>query len=190
MGVKGRIVVQVEPDRIGVVIGKGGSTRKMIEERLNVKLWIDSNTGEVFIIPRQETTASELLKARDVVRALAAGFDPDTAILLAEDAYTLDVIDLKEVARSREDLVRIKGRIIGEEGKARRMIEEMSGARLVIGDRHVAIVGDYEQVRVAREAVEMLIRGRQHRTVYDFLRRMRRELERRRLDLWERMGGF
>ena len=57
----------------------------------------------------------------------------------------------------------------------RRMIEEMSGARLAIGDRHVAIVGDYEQVRVAREAVEMLIRGRQHRTVYDFLRRMRRE---------------
>ncbi|MCX8171787.1 MAG: hypothetical protein N3E47_07525, partial [Candidatus Bathyarchaeota archaeon] len=51
----------------------------------------------------------------------------------------------------------------------------------------VAIIGDVEQVNVAREAINMLINGSQHATVYRFLQRKRQELKRRRLELWE--GG-
>lgn len=187
MGIKGRLVVPVPQERIGVIIGKGGATRKQIEKLCNVKLWVDSANNEVIIMPRDEkTTISDMMKARDVLRAIALGFSPEAALSLADEMVILECIDLGEVARNKADLKRIKGRIIGEEGKAKKMIEEMSGAKLVIGEKHVGIIGDYEQVRIAREAVEMLIRGRQHKTVYDFLRRQRHELKRRRLELWEK----
>ncbi|RLG04984.1 MAG: RNA-processing protein [Thaumarchaeota archaeon] len=187
MGVKGKLVVPVPKERLGVVIGKSGTTRRKIEDLCNVKLWVDSVNNEVVIMPRNErTTIADMMKAKSILQAIALGFNPEIALSLLDDMVILEYIDLGEVARNKADLKRIKGRIIGEEGKAKRMIEEMSGAKLVIGEKHVGIIGDYEQVRIAREAVEMLISGRQHKTVYDFLRRQRHELKRRRLELWEK----
>jgi ribosomal RNA assembly protein len=43
-----------------------------------------------------------------------------------------------------------------------------------------------EQVQVAREAIEMLIKGNMHGTVYRFLHRKRRELKKKMLELWEK----
>ncbi|RLE66679.1 MAG: RNA-processing protein [Thermoprotei archaeon] len=187
MGVKGRLIVPVPKERLGVIIGKSGATRRKIEDLCNVKLWIDSANNEVVIMPRNEkTTIADMMKAKNILQAIALGFNSKTAFSLLDEMVILEYIDLGEVARNKADLKRIKGRIIGEEGKARRMIEELSGAKLVIGEKHVGIIGDYEQVRIAREAVEMLISGRQHKTVYDFLRRQRHELKRRRLELWEK----
>jgi len=191
MGVKGRLVIPIPPERIGVIIGKGGATRRKIEEIFNVKLWVDSANNEVIIMPRNEkTTVSNMIRAREVLKAISLGFNPDMALMLTDETYMFECIDLSETARNKSDLKRIKGRIIGESGKAKKMIEELSGAKLVIGEKHIAIIGDYEEVRIAREAIEMLIRGRQHKTVYNYLRRQRHELKRRRMELWEKFSLY
>ncbi len=182
---RGELRVPVEPERLGALIGAKGEVKRRIEEALNVRVRVDSANSEVRISPREGATVVNVLRARDVVRAISYGFSPERALRLLDESQVLDVIDLKEVCRSREDMVRIKGRIIGREGKARAMIEDLTGAYLSVYDRYVAIIGDYEQVRVAREAVLMLIQGRQHRTVYNFLRSECKRLRRRRYQLWE-----
>ena len=83
-------------------------------------------------------------------------------------------------------LQRVKGRIIGEKGKARKTIEEMTGTYISIYDNYVAIIGDFETANIAKQAIEMLIQGRQHSTVYRFLERTMFRLRRARMtELWE-----
>jgi len=50
----------------------------------------------------------------------------------------------------------------------------------------VGIIGTLEQVQIAREAIEMLIKGSMHGTVYRFLHRKRREFKKKKLELWEK----
>ncbi len=184
----GTITIPVDKERLGVIIGSKGKVRKRLEEELGIKVEVDRELGEVRISPCTELKdPTKLLRAKDIIRAIAYGFSPERAFRLLEEDTFLDVIDLKEVtSRRREDITRIAGRIIGESGKARKMIEELTGADISVYKHYVAIIGDYEQVRMARNAVEMLIQGRQHRTVYRYLFRERREARLRRLfPSWE-----
>jgi len=183
-----QIFVKIPKERIGVLIGTEGKVRDYIEENLPVKLNIDSETGDVTISLRKDADDPSLLfKAKDIVLAIGRGFSPERAFkLLDGEDYMLEIIDLRDIlGRSESDLRRIKGRIIGRNGRTREIIEEMSGALLSIYGHTVAIIGDIEQVSIAREAVNMLINGSEHATVYKFLQRRRQELKRRRFELWE-----
>ncbi|MEM1697655.1 MAG: hypothetical protein QXG48_03270, partial [Thermofilaceae archaeon] len=82
----------------------------------------------------------------------------------------------------------IKARIIGEEGKARRNIEQMARVKIVVSEKTVGIVGECDNVEVARKALMMLVQGRSHGTVYGYLRAAGRELKRKRMELWEKHG--
>ncbi|OYT32072.1 MAG: RNA-processing protein [Thermoprotei archaeon] len=171
----GPIYLSVNKEKIGLIVGEKGKTKKKIEELLKVKININSKTGEIVIkSSSSDTTLNELLKARDIIRAISLGFPLDIALNLLHDEYFLDVIDLKEHAKSRNALSRIKGRIIGERGKAKKMLEEITGTYISIGLHTVAIIGGFEEVRLAREAILMLIEGRQHTTVYRFLQSEKR----------------
>jgi ribosomal RNA assembly protein len=50
----------------------------------------------------------------------------------------------------------------------------------------VSIIGTIEEAEVAREAIQMLVRGSMHSNVYRFLNRKRRELKKNMLELWEK----
>jgi len=41
-------------------------------------------------------------------------------------------------------------------------------------------------MEIAREALQMPLRGSQHSTVYRFLHRKRRELKKKKLELWQK----
>lgn len=178
--------VKIPKERIGVLIGPNGSVRQLIERRLSVKLQIDSNSGDVTIVlSKAVNDPSYLFKAKDVVMAIGRGFSPEHTFRLI-DENILGIIDLRDIfGRSQSDITRIKGRIIGKEGKTRRIIEEMTGARVSVYGHTVSIIGNIEQVEVARQAIKLLIKGSQHKTVYRFLQRKRHELKMRSLELWE-----
>ncbi|MEM1606774.1 MAG: KH domain-containing protein [Candidatus Bathyarchaeia archaeon] len=185
-----QLFVKIPRERIGVLIGQNGTTKDYIQKKLPVNLDIDSETGDVTITLRDDAEDPSLLfRAKDIVLAIGRGFSPEKAFKLLEgEDYMLDIIDLREIlGKSESELRRVRGRIIGKEGKAREMIEELSGALISVYGHTVAIIGDIEQVNVAREAINMLINGSQHSTVYRFLQRKRQELKKRRLELWE--GG-
>lgn len=183
---RGKIPVPVEKSRLGLVIGHGGSAKRDLERLFRVTLEIDSRNSIVYIVPKEDASPYEVLKARQAITALSLGFRPGDVRLLAEDTSYLELIDLKEVSRNREDMARIKARIIGSEGKFKRLLEEMTGVRVVVGEREVGIIGDFEQVKVARDAISMILRGRSHRTVINYLKIQSRSLKRRRMELWER----
>lgn len=180
--------VKVPRERIGALIGPNGSVKESLEKELSVELQIDSQTGDITITlsPTAEDP-SLLFRAKEVITAIGRGFSPERAFrLLQDDDTLLVIIDLREiVGRSQSDIKRLKGRIIGKEGKTRRIIEEITDASVSVHGHTVSIIGDTEQAEVAREAIQMLIRGSQHRTVYRFLHRKRRELKKKRLELWE-----
>jgi ribosomal RNA assembly protein len=129
-----------------------------------------------------------LLKAKDVITALGRGFSPEHAFrLMRDDDAVLDVIDLRTVfGRSESDIKRVKGRIIGMNGKTRRIIEELTDTDVAVYGHTVSIIGQIEHAEVAREAVQMLVKGSLHATVYRFLHRKRRELKKKMLEIWEK----
>jgi ribosomal RNA assembly protein len=182
-----RIFELVPPERIGVLIGPGGSTKERIEVSTGTIIAVDSSTGTVTIEPASESVASySLLKTRDIIRAIALGFSPEQALRLLEDDQVLEVIDLGSIIEGENHLKRIKGRIIGEDGRTRKIIEETTGTNVIIGDKAVGIIGDFEQVKVASEAIRMLIEGKPHAVVYSFLEREARRMKRKKMtDLWK-----
>ncbi len=169
-----RLYEKVPLDRIGVLIGEGGKVKEEVMRRTRTRITVDSKNGTVIIEPESpDVPPYMVMKARDFVRAIAYGFSPERAMRVLDEDQVLIVIDLKQVVGDAPNhLQRIKGRIIGEQGRARRTIEEMTGTYISVYDTYVAIIGDYESAQAAREAIEMLIEGRQHSTVYRFLERV------------------
>ncbi len=180
--------VKVPRERIGALVGPDGRVKASIEKKLSVRLRIDSQLGDIQITlmpTAQDPTV--LFRAKEVVTAIGRGFSPEHAFrLLKDDETMLEVIDLREtVGRSLSDMKRLKGRVIGKEGKTRRIIEELTEADICVYGHTISIVGEVDQVAIAKEAVRMLIRGSLHGTVYRFLHRKRRELKKKKMELWE-----
>jgi len=181
--------VRIPKERVGVLVGLDGKTKQYIEDRLNVTLQINSEAGDVTIlIPENAEDPSVLFRARDVVTAIGRGFAPEHAFRLIRNEDTVfDVIDLREIFdRSESDIKRVKGRIIGMEGKTRKLIEELSGADVVVYGHTVGIIGTFEQANIGRTAVQMLIDGCQHHSVYKYLAKKRHEMKKQKLELWEK----
>ncbi|MDH7593278.1 MAG: KH domain-containing protein [Methanomicrobiales archaeon] len=165
--------LKVNTDRIGVLIGKGGSTKREIEEKTGTAIKVDSREGVVTV---EGESPEGVLSAANLIEAINRGFSPERAFMLfKEEGMILDVIDLSPLADTPQKLERIRGRIIGRDGRSREQIEEMTETSISIFGKTVAIIGLFEQVKLARTAVEMLINGAPHETVYSFLDRRRRE---------------
>jgi ribosomal RNA assembly protein len=181
--------LRIPQERVGVLIGPEGETKKRIEEKLSVELQIDSEAGGVrLMIAEKAEDPSSLFKAKDVVTAIGRGFSPEHAFrLMYDEEAMLDVIDLRTIfGRSESDIRRIKGRIIGMNGKTRRIIEELTDTNVCVYGHTIGIIGNAEEAQAAREAIQMLISGSLHSKVYRFLHRKRRELKKKKLELWEK----
>lgn len=184
-----KVSTTIPLERVGALIGKDGSTKSKIEQAFKTHLTIQSETGIVEILPSNiSDDPTTILRARDVVVAIARGFSPQRALKLLDDDIVLDIIDLRETfGRNERDIERLKGRVIGREGKIRRLIEEMTNAQVSVYGHTISMLGDYETVTAARAAIEQLLKGKQHSTVYKLLRKIKRESKRREtLELWQK----
>lgn len=181
---------KIPQDRVGVLIGPSGFVKRKIENMCGVNLRIDSASGDVEMTLKPETAdPTNLFKAENIVSAIGRGFAPEKAFKLNDDDVLLEVIDLYDhVGKSKSELQRIKSRLIGERGKTRKITEETTGADISIFGHTVAIIGELDKLEAARKAIQMLISGSQHSTVYRWLHRKRRELKKAELELWEPRG--
>ena len=110
---------------------------------------------------------------------------------LLKDENTLHVMDLREfVGKSPSQVERIKGRIIGEGGKARENMERLSGTNITVYGRTVAIIGDPSKLKLAVDAISSISEGSMHGTVYSKLESARRKDKEERLKLWENQNVF
>jgi ribosomal RNA assembly protein len=179
--------LKIPRERIGALIGKGGRVKQQIEKRCGVEIEIDSETGDAIISGSKPVEQMEAFRAVEVITAISRGFSPERAYHLFDDEEVVfQQMDLHDYAgKSPNALERIKGRIIGEGGKARRMIEELSGAYISVYGHTVAFIGNYREVKLATDAIAMLAKGSMHKSVYTMLQGARRRDKIDRMRLWE-----
>ncbi len=168
--------IGMEPDRIGVLIGKKGEVKRRIEEATNTKITVDSNSGIVTI---SGNNLSDVMTAQNIIKAINYGFTPDKAFKLLDPDYSLHIIDIYNYLKKKDEnnLRRVLGRIIGEKGKTRRILEETTNTDISIYRHYVAAIGLFDDILILDEAVKKLIMGLPHRVVYEYLynaRSMRR----------------
>ena len=178
--------IRIPRDRVGVLIGPQGRNKKRLEATFQVNLTVDSETGNVEITPQpDQTDVSVLFTVRNISQAIGRGFSPRRAMTLLNEDQDILILDLEEyVGTSRNALNRVKGRIIGKEGKSRALLEELTECLISVYGSTVAIIGSYEMLSVAKEAVEMLINGAFHKTVWNHLYAYRRKMKKERGELW------
>lgn len=179
--------IKVPKDRVAVIIGKNGETKKLLEKVTGSKIEVDSKNNTVRIEPKNENTDPlSVWKTKYVILAIARGFNPQKALTLMQDDVMLEIIDLDRLLPSKKSKIRIKGRIIGENGKTRRTIEELSETKISVYGDTVSIIGEQYPLRIAKHAVNMLINGYPHSSVYRYLNKKKQELKQMKYDLWEK----
>ncbi|MGA2874832.1 MAG: KH domain-containing protein [Nitrososphaerales archaeon] len=180
-------IIKVPLERVGALVGKEGIVKEEIERRCGVTLEIDGKSGEARITYKPEALIeSNPFKAVDIVSAIARGFSPQRAFSLLEEERILSIIDLREYAgKSENAMLRIKSRLIGTEGKARKIIEDLAGAQVSVYGHTVAIIGEPDASRVAKEAIDKLAKGGTHKATYEMLQKYRTKQKLDKMQLWE-----
>jgi len=160
--------------------------KSRIEKTFKVNLIIESESGNVeIVLTTDQPDVSIIFIVANIVKAIGRGFSPERALLLANEDFDLSIVDLEEhVGPSRSAQDRVKGRIIGKEGKSRALIEELTETQMSVYGSTVALIGNVESLPAATEAVMMLIRGKFHKTVYNYLFAYRRQPKKDRGEIW------
>jgi len=173
--------VKIPKERVGVVIGPKGEIKKLIEEKTACQLEIDSESGKIDITCEEDPLKE--FRVLETIKAIGRGFSPEKALeLLDDEMLMLDIVDLSDVATTPKELQRIKGRIIGRNGRTRELAETLINVKISIYGKTVSILGHPEQNIIIRTAIRMLLDGATHGAVYKFLEKKHQELLQSQLD--------
>ena len=164
-------------ERIAVVIGHNGETRRDLENKSGVRLEIDSRLGEIAIDDHNTEDPLQVLKLESIILAIGRGFSPEHAIKLFDDNTDLFIFDIHDYVSKKESHVRrLKSRIIGTEGKTKRVLEELTDSYISVYGHTVSIIADFISMDIAKRAIDKLLSGSKHATVYRFVESNMRQL--------------
>ena len=136
--------------------------KKVLAKILEVKI---TNRGkEVFV----EGTPEDEYTAEKVIDALNFGFDFQTAILIKEEDFVFEILNIKDHTR-RKDLETIRARIIGKGGRTLNTMHQLTKCEFELTDNQVGIIGDPEHIESAQEAIISIIKGAKQSNVYAHL---------------------
>ncbi|HIH22354.1 TPA: RNA-processing protein [Candidatus Micrarchaeota archaeon] len=164
-------VIKVPLERLNSILGARGETKKLIEEKANVKLNVKDD-GDVEI----SGEGADIFFAKDVVKAIGRGFQPKHAFLLLNDGYNLQIINLKDICRNDNDAKRVKSRVIGEDGKVKTIIEDATESYISVYGNTISIISKFDTMETAKDAVYKLIDGAPHSPVFSFLSKAKRRI--------------
>lgn len=122
-----------------------------------------SNEGEVEF---RTENAEDILTLRDIILAIGRGFSFESAMKLLEEDYGLIIVNINDFTRSKKGRMRLKGRVIGRRGKIKKLIERETDTELSIYGKTISIIGRYENLEVARRAVEIILEGKTYSAAF------------------------
>jgi ribosomal RNA assembly protein len=166
-------------ERVGVLIGHKGETKRQLEEKSGLKLDIDSKQGEVEIDEHECKDPLMIIKLENIIKAIGRGFSPQKAFRLFDDESDFFVFDLYAYVGKKESHVRrLKSRIIGREGKTKRVLEELTNSKLSVYGHTVSVISDIVNMNILKKSIDMILTGSKQATVYRFVETQMKELRR------------
>lgn len=167
--------LKIPKKRVAVLIGEKGKDKRKIEEESKCKVEVNSE-GEVKITGEESLNCYDCM---NIVKAIGRGCRPDVALNLLKEDNCCEIIDIGEYSGKRKDkMKRIKGRIIGKEGKVRKILEKITDTNIVVYGKTICITGNIEEVDVARNAVHDILKGAPQGPVFNVVERKIKELKR------------
>lgn len=143
-----------------------------IEKKTKTKIELSQDN-----VAKIEGEALNVWKAKDIFIAIGRGFTPMKSFELLDDETSLEVINLKRQVSGRENLERIKGRIIGKDGKCKKNIEKITNSKISIQNKTISIISDSKKIPNIRKGIGMLISGSKHGRVYNYLEESCRKIK-------------
>jgi len=169
--------IKIPMERIAVVIGHNGETKRDLEGKTGVRLEIDSRMGEIAINDHNVDDPLKVLKLEGIILAIGRGFSPEHAIKLLNDNNDLFIFNIHDYVSKKESHVRrLKSRIIGTEGKTKRVLEELTDSYISVYGHTISIITDFVSMDIAKRAIDKLLSGSKHATVYRFIESNMRQL--------------
>lgn len=137
------------------------------KEELKEFLGIDVAVEEDMVISGDPL---QVIRGKEILKAFGRGFVLKDSLDLLDEEYFLEIINMGEfTGKSKNRQVTLRGRVIGEGGRTKKMIEKYADVKIAIYGKTVSIIGKPENIRIARNAVEMILSGSKHNSVYRFL---------------------
>jgi ribosomal RNA assembly protein len=142
--------------------------KSKLEKELSVKI---TNKGKNIFV---EGPADKEFIAIEVLRAMSLGFTTNCALQLKEENIMLQITNIKDLTK-RNDLERVRARIIGTKRKTLDCLEKLTQCNFVLHDNQVGVIGDTEEIEAATQALSSLIHGSKQSNVYARLERLRKK---------------
>lgn len=169
--------VRIPMDRVPVLIGPHGKTRSLIEKKTKVPLTINSQTGEIIIDDHEIEDPFMIFKVENIIRAIGRGFSPEHALKLLDDEYDFFLFDIHDyVKKTPAHVRRVKARIIGTDGKTKKILEDLTGSKISIYGHTIAVIGHIIDMDITKKAIDKLLTGSKHATVYRFVEKSMKDL--------------
>ncbi|MFO7792988.1 MAG: KH domain-containing protein [Candidatus Saliniplasma sp.] len=175
------IDIKIPKERIGVLIGENGEVKSEIEERSGAELEIDSKTGLVEIDVEDIDDPLMPMQVEDVIKAIGRGFNPNKALKIFDKDVYFELLDMRDyVGKNANAVHRISGRVIGKNGRSREIIEELTKTYVSVYGNTIGIIGGSVEISIAKRAIEMLLDGSEHSSVFSFLEKSRADIKKAR----------
>jgi len=142
--------------------------KKKLENKLKIKIILLNDSIKI------SGKAEDEYFAEKVFQAIEFDFHIDDALLLTDENYMLEIIDIKNISK-RKNMEEVRARIIGTQGRTLKLLQEISNCEIKLKNNNVSILGDFEDVQIAIDALKKLIKGSKQSNVYQFLERRKKE---------------
>lgn len=143
-------------------------SKNNLQKELNVTLNIFGKEVSISGEPEDEYIAEKVIEALDF------GFPFADALKIKKEDIMFEILNVKECT-NKKNFERIRGRIIGKEGKALRTISSLGDCHIELSGNKLGIIGCAENMRPVEEACKLLIKGSKHANVYAYLEKHRAE---------------
>ncbi len=148
--------------------------QKKLLEKIGMRgVSIDFNGNTIQI---SGNSALEVLLVKNAIIAFNRGFDASVATLLLDDDYDILVISLRDYTNSDKRAAQLKGRVIGTRGIIKKRLMRETSCYIKVYGKTISIIGQIENLSIAESAVEMILNGAKHDSVFSMINKKKAEV--------------